>query len=174
MPQCNSCKKEKSYLNFRLLKYNCFSRAYLANQCNECFYGYKPVCSKCGTEIGYFTENKIKRLAYCYKCYNHNINLQNKIDLLNAEYTLKRLIKKINKMPNSIGSLRDTLFSTINGLKDGSIQIDTAKQITETAKAIIDSCRVENEFMAIAGGHGSGFIPVIDNPPQTEITNLNF
>ncbi|MEJ7830278.1 MAG: hypothetical protein WKF91_18865 [Segetibacter sp.] len=66
-------------------------------------------------------------------------------------------------MPNTINSLRDTLFQTITELRAGTIDIDVAKQITATAQTIIDSCRVENEFMQIAGGMGSGFIPLNDS-----------
>ena len=60
-----------------------------------------------------------------------------------------------------IGDLRSKLFDTIDGLVAGTISVETAAQITDVARAIIDSAKVENEFVRLTGTVGSGFIPVI-------------
>lgn len=80
------------------------------------------------------------------------------------ELKINRLIYKIDHMENnSIGSLREHLFSTIAGLKDGSVSCEVAAQITDVAKTIIDSARVENEFIQLTKSAGSGFIPLKEN-----------
>lgn len=52
---------------------------------------------------------------------------------------------------NKISDLRDHLFETIEGLKDGSIDIDKAKAISTVASTIIDSARVEVKFLEVVG-----------------------
>lgn len=49
----------------------------------------------------------------------------------------------------------------MDGLEAGTISVETAAQITDVARAIIDSAKVENEFVRLTGTNGSGFIPVI-------------
>ena len=49
----------------------------------------------------------------------------------------------------------------MDGLKAGTISPETAAQITDVAKAIIESAKVENEFIRLTGTNGSGFIPVV-------------
>lgn len=70
-------------------------------------------------------------------------------------------------MSNDITELRTHLFDTLRGLKDGTMQVDTAKAINQTAQSIIDSARVEVDALAIIGGHGTKFIPVTESsdPP---------
>lgn len=62
---------------------------------------------------------------------------------------------------NDITSLRGHLFDTIRALKDkdAPMEIDRAKAIADVAGKIIDSAKVENDFMKIAGQSASGFIP---------------
>lgn len=50
----------------------------------------------------------------------------------------------------------------MNGLEAGTISVETAAQITDVARAIIDSAKVENEFVRLTGTNGSGIIPVIE------------
>jgi hypothetical protein len=61
---------------------------------------------------------------------------------------------------SDINELRKVLFDTLTDLrnKDKTIDIDRAKAINDTAKNIIDSAKVEVDFMRVAGGQGSGFI----------------
>jgi len=67
-------------------------------------------------------------------------------------------------MKNKIEDLRNHLFETIEMLKEGDIEIDKAKAITDTAQAIINSAKVEADFLKSVGGigTGTGFIP-LDN-----------
>lgn len=48
---------------------------------------------------------------------------------------------------NKIEDLRNHLFETIEMLKDKEIDVNTAKAISETAQVIINSAKIEIEFM---------------------------
>jgi hypothetical protein len=61
---------------------------------------------------------------------------------------------------NKIEDLRNHLFETIEMLKDGDMEIDKAKTISEVAQVIINSAKVEVDFMKVVHGNGSGFIPL--------------
>ena len=63
-------------------------------------------------------------------------------------------------MANDITELRTRLFETIAALKDKDkpMDIDRAKAISDVAQVIINSAKVEVEYMRVAGGKGSGFI----------------
>jgi hypothetical protein len=67
-------------------------------------------------------------------------------------------------MKNKIEDLRNHLFEVIEKLQDNDdngMTIEKAKQITETAQVIVNSAKIEVEFIkAIDGiGMGTGFIP---------------
>jgi hypothetical protein len=64
-------------------------------------------------------------------------------------------------MRNKIEDLRNHLFEVIEMLKDGDkkMDLDKAKTISDVAQVIVNSAKVEVEFMKQAGGKGSGFIP---------------
>lgn len=71
---------------------------------------------------------------------------------------------------NTITGLRDIMFDTLRGVKNGSIDIDKAKAINDTAQTIINSAKVEVEFLKATGSPSStGFIGG-DNKTK-EITN---
>lgn len=64
---------------------------------------------------------------------------------------------------NDINELRTHLFETLRGLKDkgNPMDIDRAKAVSEVAKTIIDSARVEVDFLRTTGGStGTGFIAI--------------
>lgn len=65
---------------------------------------------------------------------------------------------------NTIEDLRGALFDTLRSLRDkeNPMEIERAKAIAEVAREIVASAKVEVEHMKIAGGKGSGFIPVED------------
>lgn len=75
---------------------------------------------------------------------------------------------------NDVNALRTHLFDTIKGLRDGTINIETAQAITGTAQAIINSAKVEVEYVKAGGKVNSGFIPLADPghalPPGTKKT----
>ena len=53
-------------------------------------------------------------------------------------------------MPD-IKALRSALFETLQGLKDKSIEIDRAAAINSTAQTILNSAKVEVDFMKVSG-----------------------
>lgn len=91
---------------------------------------------------------------------------------------------------NTIKGLRDIMFDTLRGVKNGSIDIDKAKAINDTAQTIINSAKVEVDFMKVTGhaGVATGFISggveaskqitntptgtkVVEKDPETGITS---
>jgi hypothetical protein len=72
-------------------------------------------------------------------------------------------------VPNDIESLRDHLFETLKALKDkdSPMEIDRAKTIAEVAQVIINSAKVEVDFMRAGGGKGTGFVPDAPQLPGT-------
>ena len=68
-------------------------------------------------------------------------------------------------MKNKIEDLRNHLFATLEDLrdKDKPMDLERAETIASVAQVIVNSAKVENDFMKIAGGKGSGFIP--ENKP---------
>lgn len=63
-------------------------------------------------------------------------------------------------MKNKIDDLRDHLFATLEALRDPEkpMDIERAKTVASVAQVIVDSAKVENEFMKLTGSDGSGFI----------------
>lgn len=57
---------------------------------------------------------------------------------------------------NTINGLRNIMFETLRGIKDGSVDIDKAKAINDTAQTIINSAKVEVDFVKATGQSGTG------------------
>lgn len=73
-----------------------------------------------------------------------------------------------NKIKNKIEDLRNHLFATIEALQDDDNPMDLsrARTISNVAQAIINSAKVEVDFLEITGGiEGSGFIPYEPRKP---------
>lgn len=68
-------------------------------------------------------------------------------------------------MSNDINSLRDHLFNALAGLKDGSMDIDKAKAISDVAQTIINTAKVEVEFAKATGRSDSAFLDATDPKP---------
>lgn len=65
-------------------------------------------------------------------------------------------------MKNKIQDLRDHLFATIEALLDDKAPLDVerAKAVADVAQTIINSAKVEVDYLrAVGGSQGSGFIP---------------
>jgi hypothetical protein len=80
-------------------------------------------------------------------------------------------------MKNKIEDLRNHLFATLEALqdKDNPMPLDRAKAISEVAQTIINTAKVEVEFLEVAGGKGSGFIPLDasgTSPPAPALPRL--
>lgn len=69
-------------------------------------------------------------------------------------------------MSNTITDLRAHLFETLRGLKDkeNPLEIERARAISEIAQTIINTAKTEVEYLRVAGGKGSGFIPEAPAP----------
>jgi hypothetical protein len=65
-----------------------------------------------------------------------------------------------NENSENITELRTHLFATIRGLRDKNapLDIERAKAISEVAKTIIASAKVEVDYLKLAGGGESSFI----------------
>lgn len=68
-------------------------------------------------------------------------------------------------MSQSIQDLREALFATLKGVKDGSIDIDKARAINELGKTICDTARVEVDYVKTAGGQSS----FLEKPKDDEL-----
>ncbi|OFW05668.1 MAG: hypothetical protein A3H96_11445 [Acidobacteria bacterium RIFCSPLOWO2_02_FULL_67_36] len=73
---------------------------------------------------------------------------------------------------NKIGDLRDHLFETLEALKDAENPMDVtrAKAIADVARVLVDSAKVEVEFLKTTGAlRSTDFLPtgdVIDVPAK--------
>lgn len=64
----------------------------------------------------------------------------------------------------NIADLRSHLFGALRGLSDKSMDIDRAKAIADVGQTIINSAKVEVDYMKVSGGPGSGFIAADKKP----------
>lgn len=65
-------------------------------------------------------------------------------------------------MQNKIEDLRNHLFATLEALQDEEkpMDLERAKVIAEVSQTIINSAKVECEYLEVTGAtRGSGFIP---------------
>lgn len=69
-------------------------------------------------------------------------------------------------MSKSINDLRAVLFATLEGVKDGSIALDKARAINEIGRSLIDTAKVEVDFLNVTNGNASTFIA--PDPAPTE------
>lgn len=58
----------------------------------------------------------------------------------------------------TINDLRASLFETLAKVKDGSIDLDRAKAVNEIGKTIIETAKVEVDYLRVSGGGESSFI----------------
>lgn len=63
-------------------------------------------------------------------------------------------------MQNKIDDLRNHLFATLEALRDEDkpMDLERAKVIAAVAQTVINSAKVECDYLEITGGKGSGFI----------------
>lgn len=79
---------------------------------------------------------------------------------------LNNLVKMATR--NKMEGLRDHLFETIEGLRDGSITTEKAKAICEVSQVIINSAKVELDFIKIIGAKKSAFLQIEDKETADE------
>lgn len=61
-------------------------------------------------------------------------------------------------MSKNISDLRAALFDTLEAVKAGTMDLDKARAINEIGKTLIDSAKVEVEFLRVTEGDGSAFL----------------
>jgi hypothetical protein len=61
-------------------------------------------------------------------------------------------------MSKTLNDLRDTLFATLQAVKDGSLDLDKARVVNEIGKTLVDTAKVEVDYLRTAGGGESTFI----------------
>ena len=69
-------------------------------------------------------------------------------------------------MSNDINQLREIMFETLRSLKDQAqpLDVERAKAISNAAQVIINSVKVEIDYLRVSGGTGTHFIP--DSRPE--------
>lgn len=82
-------------------------------------------------------------------------------------------------MKNGMQDLRDHLFATLEALRDPDkpMELDRAEQIAKTAQVLVNSAKVEVDFLKVAGAHGSqmkgtGFMEPKPQLPMADIPRL--
>lgn len=72
-------------------------------------------------------------------------------------------------MSQDITSLREHLFAAIEGVKSNTLDLDKARVINEIGKTIVDTAKVEVDYLKVTGGGESQFIDTAvgdDNLPS--------
>lgn len=65
---------------------------------------------------------------------------------------------------SDIKELREHLFATLRGLKDGSINVDQARAVSDVAQVLINTAKVEVDYLRATGQQsGTGFVPVLED-----------
>lgn len=61
-------------------------------------------------------------------------------------------------MSKSISDLREALFATLEGVKAGTVDLDKARTVNEVAKTIVETAKVEVDYLRVTGGGESEFL----------------
>ncbi len=71
----------------------------------------------------------------------------------------------------NIGELRDHLFDTIEKLKSGTVDVRTAQAVAQLGDVIVQSAKVEVDYLKMSGEMHSGFIGLEagQTPPQAQL-----
>lgn len=59
---------------------------------------------------------------------------------------------------STINTLRQTLFETLEGIKSGKVSLEQARAINEISKTMVDTAKVEVEFLRVTDEKISNFI----------------
>lgn len=65
----------------------------------------------------------------------------------------------------SIDDLRKRLFETIDGVKAGTINLEQARTISELSQVVVNSAKVEVEFLRATDGSESKFLASAKKEP---------
>lgn len=59
---------------------------------------------------------------------------------------------------STIDDLRRRLFETIDGVRDGSVSVEKAKIVSDLAQVMVNSAKVEVDYLRANNGGDSAFI----------------
>ena len=73
-----------------------------------------------------------------------------------------------------IEDLRAALFDTLQGLKAGTVSVETARGINEIGKTLVDTAKVEIDYLRLTEREESEFLssPGVGNNMPTGITGI--
>lgn len=69
-------------------------------------------------------------------------------------------------MTRNINDLRELLFDTLQGVKNGTVNVDSAKAISDLSQNIINTAKVEIDCLKAGGNVTSEFIEIKQPDPQ--------
>jgi len=61
-------------------------------------------------------------------------------------------------MSHDLTALRQHLFAALQGVKDGTLELDKARAINDLGKTLVDTAKVEVDYLRATGGGESTFI----------------
>lgn len=64
---------------------------------------------------------------------------------------------------NTLNDLRNHLFEAIEMVRDGEMDIESAKTIAQLGQTILNGAKIELDFVKSVGGNGTGFIEPVEN-----------
>ena len=72
------------------------------------------------------------------------------------------------KPQHTVNDLYAVLFSTIKGVRDGSVPIESAQAINDLSQTIVNAAKVQVEFSKVTGNDvAGGFLPAPAPQPAT-------
>lgn len=74
-------------------------------------------------------------------------------------------------MSGGINDLRDTLAEAMKAVRDGTLDTDKARTINSLAQTMVDSARVEVEYLRATGGGESEYMEKPKTPKAGELPN---
>lgn len=76
-------------------------------------------------------------------------------------------------MNNTLDDLRTALFATLRGIQDGSIDLDRARAVSDLSQTIINTGKLEVEYMRQTGGVQTQFVQIAEQPRATTTGTLS-
>lgn len=75
--------------------------------------------------------------------------------------------------PETIEDVRAALFAALRGIKDGTMTAETARLTSEISQVLINTAKVEIDYLKVNGGGESRFIETpVDPLPQLGLTGV--